>query len=82
MDLASELAAQHRRRGELLCQVRDVQAAVERLAARIEGIVRTHEQMRALAAYQPPIREDGSRYDAAAGARLAEAVRRRVGIER
>jgi hypothetical protein len=39
--------------------------------------------MRALAAYRPPIQEDGTiRYDAASGARLAETVRRRAGLDR
>ena len=70
-------------RAELLCQVRQIEAEVERLAARLGGVLRTQEELQQLAAHQP-VREDGTiRYDAAAyGGRLAEAVRRRAGIER
>ena len=83
MSLADEFAAGYRRRAELLSQVRDIEAQVDRLARRIEGVCRTAEQMRALAAYRPPIQEDGTiRYDAASGARLAETVRRRAGLDR
>lgn len=82
MDLAAEFAASNRRRAEIIRQCRQIEAAVERLAARIGGIVRTNEQLRQLAAYQPAIREDGTRYDAAAhGGRLAEMVRRLKGSE-
>ena len=78
----AEFAASNRRRAEIVRQVRQIEAEVERLAARIGGIVRTHEHLQLLASYQPPIRQDGTRYDAAAhGGRLAEMVRRRLGIE-
>ena len=76
--MATEIDRDMRRRGELTREFWRLLEQVERLGARIEQIGEPERLLR----YQPPPRPDGTIYDAAAGAALAAAVRRRMGLDR